>query len=118
MLHTQSLTLLIALSFAAGCGGSDDEPRASGNTDLTLEQACSASCDAQVRTKCPNVPRAGECIDGCIEIPGRLPQCDVAWKNLNACMARAPLFCDANGQAAVSSQHCGTELDAMKECMP
>jgi hypothetical protein len=115
MIHTPSLTLLIALSFAAGCGGSDDEPQP---PDLTLEQACSASCDAQVNTKCPNVPRAGECIDGCVEIPARLPQCDVAWKNLNACMARAPLYCDVNGQAAVSSQHCGTELEAMMACTP
>lgn len=117
----QLAPLVTAGSYAllAGCGGSDDEPNPSRDTNLTLEQACSASCDAQVATNCPGVPRAGQCIDACVAVPTSLPMCDQAWKNINACMARSPLYCDrVNGGAAVSSDHCGPEIDAMQTCTP
>jgi hypothetical protein len=118
MTHSGALRLLVGLAFASGCG-SDDDDKPSGNTDLTLEQACSASCDAQVATNCPGVPVAGRCIDECVAVPSRLPMCDQAWKNINACMARSPLTCDrVNGGAAVSTDHCGTEIEAMAACTP
>ena len=112
-----SAAVPICLLFVAGCG-SDDDNKPSANTDLTLEQACSASCDAQVAKKCPRMPPAGQCIDECVAVPTNLPQCDIAWKNINACMARAPLYCDSNGRAAVSSEHCGAEIEAMQACTP
>jgi len=119
MTHSCALRLLVGLAFASGCGSDDDGDKPSSNTDLTLEQACSASCDAQVATNCPGVPAAGRCIDDCVAVPSRLPMCDQAWKNINACMARSPLTCDrVNGGAAVSSDHCGTEIDAMAACTP
>jgi hypothetical protein len=119
MTHSGAFRLLAGLALA-GCGGSgDDGPRPPGNTDLTLEQACSASCDAQDATKCPGVPPAGQCIDDCIAVTVRFPMCDQVWKNINACMARSPLTCDrVNGGAEVSTDHCGPEIEAFDACTP
>jgi hypothetical protein len=113
------LALLAGIGLAVGCGDSDDDgPAQPRNTDMSLDEACAASCTAQARTYCPDVLPPGQCTDLCISFPERLPACAQAWTNINACMANAPLFCDrVNGGAAVRSEHCASEIDQMATCM-
>ena len=86
---------------------------------LSLEQACAASCNAQAATNCPGVFPPGECTNDCIGIAGDIPSCAGPWKDLNACMATAPLTCDrVNGGASVSSKDCGPQIDAFAKCGP
>ena len=117
------LTWTVGLALVAGCGGGgdggDDGNEAGGNyTSVTLEQACSTSCEAQAATNCPGVYSPAQCTDFCLTMVDQFPGCSDAWRNINACMAESPLFCDqVNGGAAVSSDDCGPEIDALATCM-
>ena len=112
------LGALVCIVFTGACGGSDDDDsKAPRNTNMSLAEACAASCIAQAETNCPDVFPPGQCTDLCISFPERLPACTQAWININACMANAPLFCDrVNGGAAVSSKDCGPEIEAISTC--
>ena len=85
---------------------------------LTLDEACAASCQAQAATNCQGVYPPAQCTDFCIQFVDTFPECTDAWRDINACMAGAPLHCDqVNGGAAVSSEDCGPEIDAISTCM-
>lgn len=96
----------------AGAGVATGEGNAGGPT---LEQACQSSCEAQASTHCPGTPTFGRCNSACIEIGA--DACVEDWIALNDCMGDAPLFCDATGNAAVSFDDCGTEIDAFSACL-
>jgi hypothetical protein len=118
-------TLVALLALVAGCpvnSGGDDTPGGGAGTGehthdgVTLQEACAASCQAQAATNCPGVLSVPDCTEYCLELQGTL-HCPDAWRDLNACMAEAPLACDrVNGGAMVSSKDCGPELDAFGQC--
>jgi len=115
------LVWMLGLAAAAGCGGEDGGggTEAGGDyTSVTLEQACATSCEAQAATNCPGVYSPAQCADFCLTMAEQFPGCGDAWRNINACMAESPLFCDrVNGGAAVSSDDCGPEIEALATCM-
>jgi hypothetical protein len=121
------VALSLLLSLLAGCplnsGGGDDDTGGGAGTGIrnydgvTLQDACTASCNAQAATNCPGVLAPADCTENCLELQGAL-HCPDAWRDINACMAGASLFCDrVNGGAAVSADDCGPELDALDECI-
>jgi hypothetical protein len=102
---------------ALGCGGGssrpDQAPGSSASKPTSLEEICDASCSAQTRLACSKDLGEDACHRACID----MSKCSAEWQDLNWCMANAPLSCDAQGYASVSSADCGDEIDGFGMCL-
>ena len=121
MFSVRATAISLLLLTGAACSDDDDgsskSPRP-GESYATLAEACDAACKAQAQAGCRNDPTLDRCIDSCATFPDVIHGCTAAWKNLNGCMADSPLFCEAaTGFSAVSSKHCGPEMDALDACL-
>lgn len=74
---------------------------------------CEASCTAQAKLKCPRDPGYNACYDACIDPTS----CSTEYLDVNWCMANAPLSCDGQGYAAVSTNDCGPQIDRFGKCL-
>jgi hypothetical protein len=119
--HWLAISLAAALATSACSDDGGNNTSGSGGTGastLTLEQACADSCEAQARTNCPGVFPVSQCTQYCIDFREQFPSCAGQWRDINACMATAPLQCDTvNGGASVSSTYCGAQINGLNSCM-
>lgn len=114
---TAAFTLL--LLFAA-CGDGDGSSNNGGHGNSgpkngTLEEACQQYCAAAAELGCPDDQPRAQCIDACIDLADVFEGCGDEWRDLNYCMADAPLFCE-RGTAAVKVADC-PEVEDFDACV-
>ncbi|MDF2691887.1 MAG: hypothetical protein K0S65_270 [Labilithrix sp.] len=111
---TSTLCALV-LGCDGGSGSSEPADRANNPASKPASAAdvCDASCTAQTRLGCRTDLGYSACYDACIDFS----TCSEEFQDLNWCMANAPLFCDAQGYAAVKAEDCGPEIDRFGKCL-
>jgi hypothetical protein len=87
-------------TLAAACGGGGDDVGANGSGG-TMTEICTTYCQNAADHDCESAVTFGSsnCVESC-DIPcpcdaADEPDCQVAWKNFDACLADTPNVCDA-----------------------